>query len=448
MEENNNTNEKNLDNNFENRPAGSRYEKLGIKSGLTLLGIGAVLVFINISMIIISQKFFPRLLGIGTIAFCYGLAMLIAPGPEVIYIVDSKDKLKELFHEASTPVKVIWTIYIIAGIAGLIIIAVGKTWTSAILFLSALVLVSGIILFIRFLTNYFRKEEEDYHKYVEEEYSYYRPSKRGCLLGMLLGLSVVAAGGYGIYWTGAVDYTIGEIESTINIKKYGHLLSENMDKRIPLYFVNLDQIAPMVSLTSLEDEFEAYQNPEYQEMVTICLGDLIAEILYGKSELDYILLSDDNKIVSFDKEELKKIKDLETQAKEIVLNKALKFNSNKKQTSFIEDNWDIPVVISLPKFNYEYIKVWDFYTFMELYSKLYPESQVTSVDDMLNLFDENDNIPGTRFILCFLDSIDACLWNEETREIGMLINFIDNEYSTYLETTLPLPQYNDNEDEE
>lgn len=437
--------------NVENTPKDSESKTLGIHDSLVFLGIGAVLILINVIMICTAESYFPKILAVGMVSFCVGIGTIVFPAPDIVTSENKKEAAKERFDEASPLTKVIWILYALAGIGGAIVVVVGKTWTSSIIFLSCLLIVSGLIMFIRLLVNIFKPTSDDDYTDDDKKYSYYNPSKKGCLLGMLLGLAILSIGCYGIYWTGAFKYTFytisSKIESTKNIKKYGHLISENMDKEVPVCFVQDYDIVPIIKLTSLDGDFELEQEAPYIEAVTISLGELVKEVLSDNSKFEAILLGDSENIISFDKEELRKIQNVKDQAFQITRNNALRFSTNDKYSTFVEDNWDEPVIISIPSLYYEYVKVWDLESFVKLYSQLYPENPISSEEDIIGLLDEDGCIPGTKFIITYLDSMDICLWDEETREIGYIINYLDNESAGYLEIYLPPNEYDDSESE-
>lgn len=298
--------------------------------------------------------------------------------------------------------------------------------------------------------------DEDYIDYKDQKikHSYYNPSKAGCLLGIIAGLAIAWCGVFGMNKTGLFNFLNTKTETSRESKDfvdtYGHLISDNLEKTIPLHIVYDSGLYAIITVSSF-DEFSIVENPDYKECVTVKLGEVVKEFFDDNFYYDGIIFTDQNDMIMFNKEDLKRIKGLKKYAKTCPANYALKLNNFSSRdliTQDLKNNKEKAVVISMPEYSHELIKIWEIDSFIKAYSQINPDSSISkdsTAEEFVGLFGEDNTIPGTRFLLTKLTDTKLLAWDFETGETGYLINYINGHSSGYSVTKI---SFNDSESEE
>lgn len=420
--------DENLNQNDSSKNGSTKYVDYSVRAGILEIIFGGLLVGFNIITINSLEKYYPKLTGIGLVFLCSGLAMLALPGKDVVYS-DKKNVLKDLFYESSGLVKAVWIIFMIAGLASVFVLIFTESWDPFIVMIFSIVALASVISIIRFIVHLFKSEGDEFER-EKIVYSYTNPSKKTSAIGLIISLIIVFASCYEICSTAfgaSLFYSINvNIRSSKKVKEYGHLISENLDKKVPVHIIDVDGPVCVIELTSLNGGFELYSGNDVEESVTMELGEITSVMLSEFSTVNKLVFMSEDDDVVFKTKELKKIKKVSEYAKNHPLNYGLLFRNSKLLETFYEENYNNFIVFSYPIFSNEYIKVWDFETFLSVYSELVSEDAPETIEDLITLFSENNlRIAETSFFLSDLEFISKEFsWKSENPEVGFIINYI------------------------
>ena len=434
----------------------------------TLLGIG--LIIANFLMIHFSGKYFVKATGLGFVAFYAGLAMLLAPGKQVIEDTSSSkltSQIEDIFSNSGLLTKIIWIVYTLCGIAACIFCIVSRYWIDVLALFLATFAFTSLLFVIKYVFFFFanvseqnKSENEDYSskKTKDEEPSlleeieaieknnkfsfYYKPSRIICVLGIIVFGAAAFVSGVYFYDT---KFAESNSYKVFRDKTLDHILVENLDNIIPVrFYVVNDKPQLIINENDInlwqkfydEEDFELGDN-EYLNLVKLPLSYIIKHLAQKTSDEDtnhliskvteVEIVGSDDSIADYSYKNLNRIPEIKKLLKEDPPEDFdyLIFNlDNENGTQFLKDSFDKIRILSIPYYKEEYIQVWDFQSFIDFMSP-YSEISNKTPEEIYNLF-ETGYFDFSEFFIRDFDDFCDYIFNEEKEEYkkdGFIINY-------------------------
>lgn len=442
----------------------------GLKYGGAAVLLGLVLIIVNFLMIQYSGKYLVKATGFGFIAFFAGLAMLLAPGKQVIEDTSASklsSQVEDIFSKSSILTKIIWIVYALCGIAACIFCIVSEYWEDVLLLFIATFAFTSVLFVIKYIYFFFTNAGEQKDS-IDDDYDskktdsenlsdleeielleknnkfsfYYKPSKIICIIGMLIFSAAAFFSSVYFYDT---KYAASDSYKVFRDKKFDHILVENLGKIVPVRFYDVNGKPQLIIYENdvnlwqkfTDDEnFELGEN-DYLNLVKLPLSHIIRQLAQKPTEIDETnsnskvcalkIVGIDDSVSDYSYRNIKRI----PQIKEFLKNNApedfdyLIFNAdNEKSTQFLKESFDKIRVFSIPCFKEEYIHIWDLASFIDFMSP-YSEISSKTPQEIFDLFNSGYFDFSEFFIRDFDDFCDY-IFNEQKNEYkndGFILNY-------------------------
>lgn len=424
----------------------------GVKSGVICLLVGLVAIGFNLFMIEASGKYFGKLTALGFILFYMGLGMLLAPGKmEVEDDLKEKSNTKIVFNKSGALTKVIWIVYMLAGIAACVYTIICKYWEDVIALFELTVSITALLFVIKyiylFINNPNKKVvDEDYNTAIKNEEIqksyYYQPKRHICILYILIFGAISFFTGISFYDNRFADSADFAFNRDIT---FDHVLVDNLYDEVPVRFIVNDVNG--ISIVIDEDDlrlWEKYSDDDNYELdedemlncVMLPLSSIIRHLaglkVINDVAYDSVIKVDTLFVVGsygdygeYNFKNLKRIPEIKEFLKEnppeIYDELLIKMSGSKFENDFFKNNYNKLCVFSIPDLNDEYMYLWDLESFVDYINLNYP-SNATTVDDIYYDF-MSGYYDDTFFGIKELSELLEYFEDEYFENNGFLINY-------------------------
>ncbi len=368
-------------------------DNLGLRCGLVCILVGIILIGFNLSLISGEGKYYPKLTALGFISLYWGLGVLLCPGLKSVENTTKREALRDLFYESNAVTKIAWIVSIIAGI-GACIYSIHTEYWDNIKKLFALTFAITSFLFIAKYVILFLKPPVDGKENPDEQtadgiplskidlhdwaYGYYFPSKRICILGIVVAAAVLA-----ISAACYRNLEFGAGSGNYNKKVFDNCIVEKLSEKVPVRFL-AEGYDGIKLVYAVEDE-KAYENSseidgetdedeeEYyagRNCILLPMETIVRHIACDDSFYitKFIIIDADGYHHEYSKKEIKRIKEVAEMLKENPPEECTQLIIPSRKISFEEKRDDL-CIFTAPEYNSEYVLIWEIEDFAKFFGK-------------------------------------------------------------------------------